>query len=158
MDDEHFATCLANRADKITHKRVALGLVNADAVLDCDRHIHHIDHGLHAIGHQLWLGHQAGAKRSTLDPFAGAAAVEVDLVIAPLLAQLGTVRQIRRVAATQLQGHGVLLRVETQVPRHITMDQRAGGHHLGVQQDVFTEQAVEVTAMPVGPIQHGGDG
>ena len=42
--------------------------------------------------------------------------------------------------------------------RHITVQQRAGGHHLGIKPGVARQQAVEITAMAVGPIHHGGDG
>ena len=55
MHDEGGATGLGQGADKITHKVITLRLVNADAVLDGDGQLHHIQHRLHAIGHQLGL-------------------------------------------------------------------------------------------------------
>jgi len=113
---------------------------------------------VHAVGHQLGLGHQAGAEGAALHPFAGAAAVQIDLVVAPLLRQPGAVRQVGRFAATQLQGHRVFLRVEVQVAWHVAMQQGAGGHHLGVQAGVSGDEAVQDTAVPVGPVHHGRDG
>ena len=85
-------------------------------MFDGDRHRHHVHHGLDAIGHQPRLGHQAGAKSTPLHPLGRAAAVEVDRVIPPLLAQPCAMREVRRFTAPQLQRNRVFLRVETQVP------------------------------------------
>ncbi len=158
MHDEHRATRIGHGADKIAHKGVALVLVNADAVLDRDGHLHHVHHGLHAVGHQLGFVHQAGAKGTALHPLAGATAVEVDLVIAPLLSQPRAMRQIGRLAAPQLQGHGVLFGVEAQMALHIAMHQRTRGHHFGVQQGVPAQQPVQVAAMAIGPVHHRRNG
>ena len=161
VHDEHYATRVGHGADKVAHKVIALGLVDANAVLDRHRHpgrVHHVHHGFDAVGHQLGFGHQAGAKGPALHPLARAAAVDVDLVIPPLRPQLRAARQVGRVTAAQLQCHGVLFHVEAQVPRHVAMDQRAGGHHLGVQQGVPGQQPVKVATVAVGPVHHGGDG
>jgi hypothetical protein len=40
---------------------------------------------------------------------------------------------------------------------HIAMQQRTRGHHLGVEQGVAGQQAVEVAAMPITPIHHRGN-
>ena len=92
VHDEGVAAGLVQGTHKVTHKVVALGAINANAVLDRDRDAHHVEHGLDAVGHQSRLSHQAGAKRAALHALAGAAAVEVDLVIAPLLTQARAVR------------------------------------------------------------------
>jgi hypothetical protein len=47
--------------------------------------------------------------------------------------------------------------VEAQMARHVAMDQRAGGDHLCVEQGVVREQAVQVAAVAVGPVHHGGN-
>jgi hypothetical protein len=52
----------------------------------------------------------------------------------------------------------VFFGVEAQMARHIAMDERAGGHHLGVQQRMAAQQAVEIAAVAVRPIHHGGNG
>ena len=155
MHDEHLATGLADLAHKVAHKVVTLDAVNANAVLHRHWHIHHIQHGFHAIGHGARLVHQASTKSAALHPVAGAAAVEVDFVIAPLLAQLGGMGQIGRIAAAQLQGHRVFFGVEAQVAQHTAVAQSAGGHHLGVQPRMLGQQAVKVPAMTVGPVHHG---
>jgi hypothetical protein len=43
------------------------------------------------------------------------------------------------------------------MPLHTAVAQSTGGHHLGVQQGVAGQQAVEKPAMPVGPIHHRRD-
>ena len=139
MDDEGLATGFTDGPHKIAHEGVTLGFVDANAVLHGDWHlarVHHIQHRLHAIGHQLGLGHQARAKSAALDALAGATAVQVDLVIAPLLAQPGGLRQLVRIAAPQLQCKRVFFNIELKVPRNVAMQQGTGRHHLGVQQRV----------------------
>ena len=154
MHDEEFATRLRDGAHKVPHEVVALATVNADAVFHRHGNVHRVLHGFHAIGHQSGFGHQASAKSTALHPLGGATAVEVDLLIAPLLAQLGGTGQIGRFAPTQLQGHRVFFRVEIKVARHIAMDQRPRGDHLGVEQGVARQQAVEIPAVAVGPVHH----
>lgn len=78
------------------------------------------------------MAHQAGADHVVLHPVAGAADVEVDLVIALRLRQARAGRQIGRVAAAQLQGQRVFAIVVAQKTLGIAMQQRAGGDHLGV--------------------------
>ena len=154
MHNESAATSKMQGANKIPHKSVIVSAVNANAVLHADRERYCIEHGLDAIGNQGWLGHQAGAKCATLHPLAWATAIEVDFVIAPLLAEPGALRQFGRLAAAELQRQGVLLGVVTQVPRHIAMQQRTGGHHLGIQPRPAAQQAMEKSAMSVGPVHH----
>jgi hypothetical protein len=36
----------------------------------------------------------------------------------------------------------------------VAVQERAGGHHLGVQASALGEQAMEEPAMPVGPVHH----
>ena len=67
---------------------------------------------------------------------------------------LDGVRQVGGLAAAQLQRHGVLGLAKAQVARHVAMQQRAGGHHLGIEQGVARQQTVQVAAMPVSPIHH----
>jgi hypothetical protein len=43
----------------------------------------------------------------------------------------------------------VLFGVEAQVPLHAAVSQSAGGHHLGVEQGVAGQQAVEITTMSI---------
>ena len=154
MHGENVAARLGHCADKVAHKIVAFGLVDTDAVLHGDGHAGHIHHGLHAIGHQLGFGHQAGTECAALHALTRATAVQVDFVVAPLFTQPGAMRQVGWLAAAELQCHGVLLCIETQVASHIAMQQSTGGHHLGVQQGVAGQQPVKIAAMAVGPVEH----
>ena len=132
MNHKHLATCVGDGSDEVTHKVVAFDFVNADPVFDGDRHGHHICHGLDAIGHQCGLVHQTCAESAALHAFARAAAIEINLVIAPLLAQACAVRQIGRLRATQLQCHRMFFGLKPQMASHIAMHQSSGCYHFGV--------------------------
>ena len=121
MNDESATAGFAHGTHKIAHKPVTLMPVDANAVLDCDRHTHHIHHRLDAIGHQGGLGHQARTKRAALHPLGRAAAVQIDFVITPMLAQPGALGEIGRLAAAKLQRHRMLLGIEIEVTRHIAI-------------------------------------
>ena len=138
-------------------KFVGVLIVDTDTGLHRHRNIDHIAHRLDAVRHQRRFTHQAGTKAAILHPIGGAADVDVHLVIAALLGQLGTARQIGRIAATQLQGDGVLLLAVTQIIP-LAVDDGAGGHHFGIEQGLAAHQSMKVTAMPISPVQHGGDG
>ena len=161
VHDEGAATCLAHGADKIAHKAVTFrrvfGFVDTDAVFDGDRQRNHVDHGFDALGHQRRLGHQAGAKCAALHPLAGAAAVQVDFVVAPLLTKCRAMRQISRFTATQLQRNRMLLGIELQMARDVPVNQGTGGHHFGVEQRMARQQPVKKAAMAVGPVHHWRD-
>ena len=157
VDDEGIAAGIAHLLDEGLQEFVGVLIIDADAGLHCHRNAHHIAHRLDAVGHQGGLPHQTGAETAVLDAIGGAAHVEVDLVIAALLGQLGTTSQVRRIAATQLQGEGMFLLAVTQIVP-FAMDDGARGHHLGIEQCLAGHQTVEITAMPIGPVQHGGDG
>ena len=86
MDDKYFAARRTDRTHKITYKIVAFDLVNSNAVFHGHWDAHSIAHGFDAIGNSLGLVHQACAKGTALHAIAGAAAVQIDFVIAILLA------------------------------------------------------------------------
>ena len=86
MDDKYFAARQANSTDKVAHKVVAFDLIYSNAVLDRYWNTYSIAHGFDAIGNSLGLVHQACAKGTALHAVAGAAAVQIDFVIAILLA------------------------------------------------------------------------
>ena len=139
MHDERAAAGASDRSDESAHEVVVLDPVDAEAVLDRDRDRHRILHRLHAVGHQLRFGHQARAERAALHALGRAAAVEVDLVVAPRSRQPRAVGQVGRLAAAQLQRDRMLGGVKAQVARHVAVDQRAGGDHLRVHHRVRRE-------------------
>ncbi len=92
-----------------------------------------VAHRLDAVADEHRLGHQAGAERAALHPLARAAAVEVDLGIAPRLAEPGRRGELGRLAAAELERDRMLALVEVEMARHVAVQQRAGRHHLGVK-------------------------
>ena len=65
-------------------------------------------------------------------------------------------REIARIRAAQLKRHRMLAAVETQQPLPIAMQDGAGRQHLRVKPRMPRHQAMEHTAMPVGPVHHRG--
>ena len=125
---------------------------------DGDRYIDRFTHTAQAVAHQLGFCHQAGAKTAGLYPVGRAADIQVDLIVAPVFSKPAAVGQFIRVAAAQLNGNGVLAAVKFQVAFAVTMKQCTGGDHFRVEQYLFADQAQEKAAMPVGPVQHRGNG
>ena len=123
-------------------------------MLHGDRDRDRIAHRPHAVGHELRLGHQASAERAMLNALTRTTAVQVDLVIAPALAEPRAGSEFGRLAAAELQGHRMLGDIEVEMPRDIAMQQSAGCHHLGVEPGTAGQQAMEETAMPVRPVHH----
>ena len=80
---------MGHGAHKVGELRVALLLINTNAVLDGHRHVAGIAHGSNTVADQLRFSHQAGAKAAALDTIRGAATVQVDFVVAPVGAKLG---------------------------------------------------------------------
>ena len=63
--------------------------------------------------------------------------------------------ELARLTAAELKCYRVLGGIETEQSRAVTMNDGAGGQHLGVEQRAPRQQPVEETAMPVGPVHHG---
>ena len=156
VHDEHLAAGFRHRTDEVAHEAVVLVGVEADAMLHGHGQRHRIAHRAHAVRHQRRLRHEAGAEAPRLDTLRWTAAVQVDLVVAPSLAELRGMREHRRIAAAQLQRQRMLLRVEVQMARHVAVHERGRRHHLGVQARMARDLAQEEPAMPVGPVHHGG--
>ncbi len=157
VHDEHLAARCGDRTDEVAHERVVLVRVEADAVLHGDRKRHRVAHRLHAVGDQCGLRHQARAEAAGLHALGGTAAVEIDLVVAPALAELRRVREQARVAAAELQCHRVLRGIEVEVARHVAVRECRRGDHLGVEPCATRDQAQEVPAVAVRPVHHRRD-
>ncbi len=127
-------------------------------MLDRHRDADGVAHRPHAIGNERRLGHQAGPETPGLHALGRAAAIEIDLVVAPALAKPRSVGELPRVAAAELQRDRVLGRIEIEVPRHVAMGERGRGNHLGVEARMRGNQAQEEPAVPVGPVHHRGHG
>src|SRR5690606_17733872 len=81
----------------------------------------------------------------------------VDFGIASGMSQARRRSELGRIGATQLQGHGLLDRIETEMPSGIAMGDGSAGDHFGEQQGLTRQQAMEETAMPVRPVHHRGN-
>jgi hypothetical protein len=64
--DERAGARLRDRPDEVANEAVFLDLVDADAVLDGDRHVHRVAHRCHALRHQRGLAHQTRAEAAGL--------------------------------------------------------------------------------------------
>ena len=133
-------------------------IVNADAAFHCDRNLDGLLHRRDTLRNQLRLGHQAGAEVSTLHAIGRTADIHVDFVVAEVFADFRALREIARVRSAKLKCDGMLARIETEQPLAITVDDRAGGHHLGIEQCAARQQAMEDAAMPVSPVHHRRNG
>ena len=133
-------------------------IVHADAALHRDRHAHGLAHRRHALGHKLGLAHQAGAEAAALHPVGRTADIEVDLVVAEILADPRRLGQLTRVRPAKLQRHRMFARIVAQEPLPIPAQDRHRGDHLGVEQGAPAQRAVERPAMPVAPVHHRRDG
>ena len=158
MHDEGAAASLDHLPGKVCQQLVGILVVDADAGLHRHRNAHRVLHGRHRGCHQVRLGHEAGPKARPLHPVAGAADVEVDLVIARRRPGPRRHRQLLRHRTAQLQGDGVFGLMKGEKAISVAMDDGATGHHLAIEQRPARDQPQEIAAMPVGPIHHGGDG
>ena len=159
VDDEGFAGgFVAQRADEIGDGLVFGLPVDADAVFDGNGDFDRVLHGVEAVGNQHDFVHQTRAERAFLYARAGAAAVEVDLVVAVFFGGFGRFRQIGRVAAAQLQGDGLLAFVEHQKAVFVAINDGAGIDHFAVKPCVAGNLAGEIAVVAVSPVEHGGNG
>ena len=93
-----------------------------------------------------------------LHPVAGAADVQVDLVIAPVACDPRGLRQFRRIRTTQLQGHRMFGGVVIQQPGPVAMNDGGCRDHFRIKQGPAGHEPVKDAAMPVRPVHHGSDG
>ena len=154
MHDKNPATRVVNRTDEIARETVASVVIQAKAVLDRHRNAHGVLHGLDAIGDQAGFCHQARTEGASLDALGRTAAVQVDLVVPPALAELCPIGQIIGVAAAQLQCHRMLRLIEIQMARQIAVAQRPGRDHLGVDAGTWGDQPVQVPCVTVCHVDH----
>ena len=104
---------------------------------------------LDAIRDQHRLRHQARTKSASLHTLTRASAVQIDLVVTPILTQTCTARQISGFTASQLQRQWMFSGIKLQVPCDLTVQKRSRSHHLGVQQGTTSQQSMKITAVTV---------
>ena len=161
VHDEYLATRGLHLLDERGEPGVLVLVVDADAAFHRDRHAerrHRLAHRGDAVAHQRGLAHQAGAEAARLHAIRRAADVEVDLVVAEIRADPRRLRELARFRSAELQRHRMLGRIVAEQARAVAMHHRGRGDHLGVEQGMRREQAMEDPAVTVGPVHHRGDG
>ena len=96
MHDQRVAAGGDHAARQRIERRFRILVVDADAAFHRDGNFHRPLHRGDAVGHQRRLRHQAGAEAAVLHAVRRAADIEIDLVIAKILADPGSRREIRR--------------------------------------------------------------
>jgi hypothetical protein len=157
MDYEGRAARAGHGVDEALEIGFRILIVDADAAFDSDGDAHALLHGGDAGGDQIRLGHEAGAEAALLHAIGRAADVEIDLVVAQRFADGRRLGELRRIGAAELQRQRFLFSAETQEACAIAMDHGIGRDHLRIEKRMARHEAVEVPAVPVRPIHHGGD-
>jgi len=154
MDDKRVAATTGDGGDKSPEMIVGILLIDTDPRLHGDRDSNLGPHRLDTGGNPLGLGHQTGSESPSLDSIAGAPHVQVDLVVTHCLTDRSGSRQLLGIGSTQLEGNGVLGRIESEQSFAVTADHRRADHHLGVEQHTSRDQTQEKAFMAVGPVHH----
>jgi len=132
---------------------VGILVVDADPVF----HRHRqgpLGHRLDAAGQMGRLGHQAGAEAPLLHPLAGAAHIQVDLVITPGRCQLGRLGQQAGIVTPDLEGEGLFAGVEIQQAVTTAVVQGLRHHHLGVEKAVAGDLPHQHPEVAIGAVHH----
>ncbi len=132
MDDQRVGAGGNDIARQRIQRDFRILVVDADPALDRDRNTHRALHGGDALGDQIRLRHQAGAETAVLHPVGRAADIEVDFVVAEILADLGCAGEIARIGPAELQRDRMLAGIESKQPRAVAMDNGAGRQHFRV--------------------------
>ena len=88
MHDQRVGAGRDHAARQHVERNFRILVVDADPAFDRDRNCHRALHGRDAIGDQRRLRHQAGAEAAVLHPVGRTADIEIDLVVAEVLADL----------------------------------------------------------------------
>jgi hypothetical protein len=157
MHDEGIAASRGDAFDEIGQRGIFILFVDADAAFHGDfdaRSRDRLAHRRDAFGDERRLAHEAGAEAARLHAIGRTTDVEVDFVVAELGADARRLREFIRIAAAQLQRHRMFARIETEQALAIAVDHRERSDHLGIQQRVRGEQAMEEPAVTIAPIEH----
>ena len=96
-------------------------IVDTDPAFDGDRDGHGLLHRRDASGDQRRLSHQAGAETALFHPVRRTTDIEVDFVVAEILADPGSRREIARIGAAELKRHRMLSGIEAKQPLPVAM-------------------------------------
>ena len=148
---------LGDAPDERLQVLVGAAAVDADAAFDGDREVDRPHHRRDTVRHQSGPRHQGSAEAATPHAGAGAADIEVDLVVAEGLADLGRAGEHARLRAAELQGERTFRLVEAEQPGTVAVQHRLRSDHLAVEKRPGGNQAQEVAPVPVGARHHRRD-
>ena len=159
MHDEDAAPGVMHFAHEVPHESIVVPVVDADPMLHRHGLFRRFLHGPHAVGNELCVEHQAGAKASLLHARRRAPAVEVVFVVDVAFGFGRTDRECKllRVGAAELERDRVFRGREAQEHFAVAEANRTGGHHLGIKPRAAGEKPVEKPAVAVRPVEHGRD-
>ena len=157
MHDQRVRAGRDHAARQHVERHFRILIVDADPAFDGDGNFHRALHRGNAFGDQRRLRHQAGAEAAVLHPVRRTADIEIDFVVAEILADPRGGGEIARIGTAELQRHRMLAWIEAEQPPAVAMNDGAGRQHLRIKPRAPRHQTVEDAAMPVGPIHHGCD-
>ena len=111
---------------KATKRLVRVVLINPDTRFHRDRKSYRFAHRPNTFGYQRGLGHQTDPKTTAFDSFAGTPDVEIYLVVTRLGSDSGTLGQRAWIAASQLQGKRMFIRVMGEEPPTVAIQYGPG--------------------------------
>ena len=120
-----------------------------------DRNGHRIAHGCNTVCNPLWFGHEASAESTLLYAITRTADINIDFIVAKVLCNAGTSRQGDWVIAAELKRDGMLDWVIGEMSSLVAMQNRAGCHHLSVEQSVARDLAHQIAKVPICTLHHG---
>ncbi len=158
MDDQRVGPRRHHFLRKREQRLLRVLVVDTDAAFDRHGHGDCRPHGRNALRHQVGLSHQAGAEMPALHAVRGTTAIEIDLDIALSRADARGLREFGRLRTAELHGNGLLMIAEADDPGTVAVDDGARRHHLRIEPRPARQDAMERSAMPVGPVHHGSYG
>jgi len=157
VHDERRYARARHHGGEVREELVVIARIDTDAALHRHGQLRALAHALDALGDQLRKQHQTGTEGSALHAVAGTSHVQVDLIEPRRRADTRRRRELERIGAAELERNGMLGRVVCEQPGGIAPHDRSGHDHLGVEKRVRRIEAMQVTAMTVGPIHHRRD-
>ena len=134
MHDEGAGARRGDAVDETIEAFLRVLVVDADAAFHGDGERGRLAHRLHALGHKVGLGHQAGAEPPRLHPVRRTADIEIDLVIAVVGADLRRLAELCGVAAAKLKPNRMLLRREAEHAGAVAVEHGLRRHHFGIEE------------------------
>ncbi len=102
MNNKRIGASIDNAACQRIQRDFRVLIVNADAAFHGDGNADRALHGIDALRDQRRLRHQASAKAAVLHPVRWAADIEIDFVVAEILADLGACSEVARIRTAEL--------------------------------------------------------